>query len=67
MPMLMFCVQYPIKSTSGLLSPFLNGRVANTQSETLIEQDSTDASLLTGTITEDPVTKWPLSCLVGKL
>jgi len=36
----MVCVQYPGQSLSGLLAPFINGKVLNTQAETLIEQDN---------------------------
>jgi hypothetical protein len=38
----MVCVQYKASSLSGVLGPFINGRVLNTQAETLIEQDNTD-------------------------
>ena len=37
----MVCVQAPAKSLSGVLGPFINSKVLNTQAETLIEQDGT--------------------------
>jgi Flp pilus assembly protein TadG len=43
----MVCVQYPAQSLSGILAPFLNGKVLNTQAETLIEQDNNTLPLTT--------------------
>src|SRR6266568_5978328 len=39
---LMVCVQYKASSLSGVLAPFINGKVLNTQAETIIEQDNFD-------------------------
>src|SRR2546430_12773530 len=41
----MVCVQYKASSLSGVLGPFINGRVLNTQAETLIETGTNDPSL----------------------
>jgi Flp pilus assembly protein TadG len=76
----LFCVQYPVSSTSGLLAPFLNNKVASTKVETLIELNGTDSSLNSGwgsgspvgTIQEDPVTPpsgntWSSACSAALL
>jgi hypothetical protein len=53
------CLQYPIKSESGLFSSVLDGHAMTTKVETLIEQNS---STLTAPFAEDPITTWPSSC-----
>jgi hypothetical protein len=76
----MVCVQYPGKSTTGLLAPFLNNKVLNTQAETLIEVDNNDANMSgflsaasggTGDIHENSLNSNPLdwgsSCDPSKL
>jgi len=64
------CVQYKASSLTGVLSPFINGRVLNTQAETLIEQDNNSGGLTqfisgtTGSAQEDAISSsgWPSSC-----
>ena len=57
---LMVCVQYKASSLSGVLGPFINGRVLNTQAETLIEIGQNDPNVPAGgDVHEDPVTSWP--------
>jgi len=77
----MVCVQYPAQSLSGVIGPFINGKILSTQTETLIEQDGnydlthflSAASAGFGDIKEqglgDPNTNsgWPTSCQTSKL
>ena len=77
----MVCVQYPAQSLSGVLAPFINGKVLNTQAETLIEQDNNTLPLTTssgvhpayGDVYEPGVGNaavnngWPTSCDHTKL
>ena len=71
----MVCVQYKASSLSGVLGPFINGRVLNTQAETLIEQDNNDATLAplisggVGDVHENTINSvgWPSTCASGSL
>jgi hypothetical protein len=45
----MVCVQAPAQSLSGIIGPFINGKVLNTQTETLIEQDNNTLPLTVAT------------------
>ena len=75
---LMVCVQYKASSLSGLLAPFINNKVLNTQAETLIEQDNADTlstfpapSNGVYDVHEDSLNNntagWPSSCDPSKL
>jgi len=70
----MVCVQYKASSLSGLLAPFINGKVLNTQAETLIEQDNPGSGFpapVSGVydVHEDTINNagWPSSCDPTKL
>jgi hypothetical protein len=62
------CTQYPAKSLSGFMSPFLSGRILASKVTIRIEQDSTwvgqapsAAPTLSG-VEEPALTSWPMSC-----
>jgi hypothetical protein len=52
------CTQYPAKSLSGFMTPFLSGRILSSKVTIRIEQDSTWAA----PVQENALTSWPASC-----
>jgi hypothetical protein len=55
------CAQYPMKSTSGLISPFVNGKAVTAKVEFRIEQEL-PTGVTFAAAQEGAVTSWPSSC-----
>lgn len=55
------CAQYPMKSTSGVTSPFINGRAVTAKVEFRIEQEL-PSGVTFAPAQEGAVTSWPSSC-----
>lgn len=58
------CGQYPMNSTSGLTSPFINGKAVTAKVEFRIEQPLPANTTFTA-VQEGAVTSWPSSCTTG--
>jgi len=61
---LRICGQYPMKSTSGITSPFINGKAVTAKVEFRIEQPLPTGTTFTAA-QEGAVTSWPSSCTTG--
>ena len=58
------CGQYPMKSTSGIMSPFINGKAVTAKVEFRIEQPLPSGATFAA-VQEGAVTSWPSSCTTG--
>ena len=55
------CAQYPMNSTSGVTSPFVNGKALTAKVEFRIEQEL-PAGATFAAAQEAPITSWPSNC-----